>query len=185
MSGFEWLGAALAVGLLVSGQRERGARRFAQLDEDAVPRDMTWLTTLTLLSWCATLLADAPRAQRLYAHLLPYRERSVQDVLAANWGSVERYLGSLAMTQGDYPLAIEHFERALERNTTNPQALRLTRMEFAQALFACGDIARAHELLTEALHDAEAAGLAVVADFIRIQLSPRAPSDPPPHPEWS
>ena len=28
-------------------------------------------------------------------------------------------------------------------------------------------------------------GLTVVADFIRVQLSPRAPSDPPPRPEWS
>lgn len=177
--------AALAVGLLVSGQRQRGAALLRTLDEDAVPRDMTWLTTLTLLSWCATLLGDAPRAARLYAQLEPYRERTVQDVLAANWGSVERYLGSLAMTQGDLPLATAHFERALERNASNPQALRLTRMEFAQALFASGEHARARDLLTAALHDAEAAGLTVAADFIRIQLSPRAPSDPPPHPEWS
>ena len=104
---------------------------IAHLDEHALPRDMTWLTTVTLLSWSATLLGDADRARRLYALLLPYRDRSVQDVLAANWGSVERYLGSLALTAGDRPGAAAHFERALERNAGHPLALRLTRLESA------------------------------------------------------
>ena len=124
--------AALAVGLLLAGERERGAAVYAELDERAIPRDMTWLTTQTLLAWCASLLGDAERASRLYALLFPYRERCVQDVLAANWGSVERYLGSLAMTIGDQRLATEHFERALDRNRDNAQALRLTRSELTQ-----------------------------------------------------
>ena len=177
--------AALAVGLLVSGQRERGEALYGTLDEHAIPRDMTWLTTQTLLSWCATLLGDAARAGRLYALLLPYRERTVQDVLAANWGSVERYLGSLAMVRGEYTRAEEHFEAALARNAHNAQALRLTRMEYAQLLLAADQSARARALLAVALDDAQAAGLTAVADFIRVQLSPRAPSDPPPRPEWS
>ena len=178
--------AALAVGLLVSGQRERGEALYGTLDEHAIPRDMTWLTTQTLLSWCATLLGDAARAGRLYALLLPYRERTVQDVLAANWGSVERYLGSLAMVRGEYTRAEEHFEAALaaQRRTTR-QALRLTRMEYAQLLLAGDEPARARALLAAALDDAQAAGLTAVADFIRVQLSPRAPSDRPPRPEWS
>ena len=171
--------AALAVGLLVSGQRERGEALYGTLDEHAIPRDMTWLTTQTLLSWCATLLGDAARAGRLYALLLPYRERTVQDVLAANWGSVERYLGSLAMVRGEYTRAEEHFEAALARNAHNAQALRLTRMEYAQLLLATDQSARARALLAVALDDAQAAGLTAVADFIRVQLSPRAPSDSP------
>ena len=171
--------AALAVGLLVSGQRERGEALYGTLDEHAIPRDMTWLTTQTLLSWCATLLGDTARAGRLYALLLPYRERTVQDVLAANWGSVERYLGSLAMVRGEYTRAEEHFEAALARNAHNAQALRLTRMEYAQLLLATDQPARARALLAVALDDAQAAGLTAVADFIRVQLSPRAPSDSP------
>ena len=109
----------------------------------------------------------------------------MQDVLAANWGSVERYLGSLAMVRGECTRAEEHFEAALARNADNAQALRLTRMEYAQLLLATHQSARARALLAVALDDAQAAGLTAVADFIRVQLSPRAPSDPPPRPEWS
>ena len=89
------------------------------------------------------------------------------------------------MVRVEYTRAEEHFEAALARNAHNAQALRLTRMEYAQLLLAGDEPARARALLVAALDDAQAAGLTAVADFIRVQLSPRAPSDPPPRPGWS
>ncbi|MBE2319603.1 protein kinase [Solirubrobacter sp. CPCC 204708] len=156
--------AAFAVGLLVCGERERGAALYATLDEATIPRDMVWLTTISLLATAATLLADAPRAERLYALLLPHRERMVQHALAANAGSVERHLGSLAAVRGNRALAAQHFERALERNQGHAQALRLTRMEYAQR--------SGGEHLT-------------AASVTESTLSPPALSDPPPRPGWS
>ena len=100
----------------------------------------------------------------LYRTLLPYRERTVQDALAANWGSVERFLGSLAAVTGDYETACEHFELALERNAAwgMRQAVRLTRAEYAQVLLARGapgDARTPSALLRAVLDGLEAAGL--------------------------
>ena len=136
---------------------------------------MIWFTTLSLLGWACELLRDTERAPILYRTLLPYRERTVQDALAANWGSVERFLGSLAAVTGDYETACEHFEIALERNAAwgMRQAVRLTRAEYAQVLLARGapgDAERAAELLRAVLAGLEEAGLPVLADFVRMQL---------------
>ena len=135
--------AALLIGLLVTGQKERGRELYEELareDFTTLPRDMIWFTTLSLLGWACELLRDAERAPVLYRTLLPYRERTVQDALAANWGSVERFLGSLAAVTGDFETACAHFEIALERNAAwgMRQAVRLTRAEYAQVLLARG-----------------------------------------------
>jgi predicted Zn-dependent protease len=167
--------AALAVGLLITGRKERGREIYEELareDFSTLPRDMIWFTTLSLLGWACELLRDVDRAPVLYRILLPYRERTVQDALAANWGSVERFLGSLAAVTGDFATACEHFELALERNARwgMRQAVRITRAEYAQVLLAHGDADRAAELLRLVLADLEAAGLPVLADFVRVQL---------------
>jgi len=170
--------AALAIGLLVTGQKDEGRRlyeEFAREDFESLPHDMIWFTTLSLLGWACELLRDRERAPILYRILLPYRERTVQDALAANWGSVERFLGSLAAVTGDYETACEHFEIALERNAAwgMRQAVRLTRSEYAQVLLARGgpgDAERATELLQAVLSGLEEAGLPVLADFVRMQL---------------
>jgi tetratricopeptide (TPR) repeat protein len=167
--------AALLIGLLVTGHKQRGREIYEELareDFSTLPRDMIWFTTLSLLGWACELLRDVDRAPVLYRILLPYRERTVQDALAANWGSVERFLGSLAAVTGDYETACAHFEIALERNAAwgMRQAVRLTRSEYAQVLLARGDADRAAELLRAVLADLEAAGLPVLADFVRLQL---------------
>ena len=170
--------AALAIGLIVTGQKDEGRRlyeEFAREDFESLPHDMIWFTTLSLLGWACELLRDTERAPILYRTLLPYRERTVQDALAANWGSVERFLGSLAAVTGDYETACEHFEIALERNQAwgMRQAVRLTRAEYAQVLLARGepgDAERAGSLLRAVLLGLEDAGLPVLADFVRMQL---------------
>jgi hypothetical protein len=170
--------AALMIGLLVSGRKDEGRAIYEELARDdfaTLPHDMIWFTTLSLCGWACELLRDAERAPILYRTLLPYRERTVQDALAANWGSVERFLGSLAAVTGDYETACEHFEIALERNLAwgMRQAVRLTRAEYAQVLLARGapgDADHAVSLLRAVLHGLETAGLTVLADFVRVQL---------------
>ncbi|RKQ90637.1 serine/threonine protein kinase [Solirubrobacter pauli] len=179
-----WRGA-LALGLLIAGRRDEGEAAYAALADAELPRDMQWLSTMSFLTWCCTLLGDRERAGGFYAALLPYRDRSVQDVLAANWGSVERFLGALATVSGDHERALDHFELALDRNAGNAQALRLTRMDYGAALLASGDAERARPLLERALADAQAAGLTAVADALALQLSDaslRSPADHPPRP---
>ncbi|MDA0183283.1 protein kinase [Solirubrobacter phytolaccae] len=177
-----WRGA-LALGLLIAGEREEGTAVYAALADDDVPRDMQWLSTICFLTWCCVLLRDGARASGFYDALLPYRDRTVQDVLAANWGSVERFLGALSAVRGEFTRAFEHFELALARNAGNAQALRLTRMDYAQALLAAGERSRAVPLLERVLEDAHAAGLTALADAVALQLSDaslRSPAGPPP-----
>jgi tRNA A-37 threonylcarbamoyl transferase component Bud32/tetratricopeptide (TPR) repeat protein len=171
--------AALMIGLLVTGRKERGRalyEEFTREDFETLPHDMIWFTTLSLLGWACQLLRDRERAPIIYRTLLPYRERTVQDALAANWGSVERFLGSLAAVTGDYETACEHFEIALERNLAwgMRQAVRLTRTEYAQVLLARGapgDADHAISLLRAVLDGLQAAGLPVLAEFVRVQLA--------------
>jgi tetratricopeptide (TPR) repeat protein len=170
--------AALMIGLLVTGRKDEGRRLYEDLareDFTTLPHDMIWFTTLSLCAWACELLRDAERAPVLYRTLLPYRERTVQDALAANWGSVERFLGSLAAVTGDFETACEHFELALERNLAwgMRQAVRLTRAEYAQVLLARGapgDRDHAVSLLRAVLDGLEAAGLPGLAGFVQDQL---------------
>jgi tetratricopeptide (TPR) repeat protein len=90
--------------------------RVAAGDFDDLPRDMFWLVCLWLLADVVTHLRDARRAERLYALLLPYRDRCVTCLAAFCAGSLERSLGNLATVLGRWDDAAAHFEAATAVN---------------------------------------------------------------------
>ena len=108
--------------------------------------------------------------------LLPYRERIVQDALAANWGSVERFLGSLAAVTGDYETACEHFETALERNAAwgMRQAVRAAPAPSTPRCCSPAAVPATPSARPSCCGPCSAgleeAGLPVLADFVRMQL---------------
>jgi hypothetical protein len=159
---------------LLNGEREEGHAAFEELAVDdfaAIPRDMFWFTAVCVAGEACKLLGDAERARALYALLVPYRDRMVQVSQAACFGSAERFLGLLASTCGDIDTAAEHFEAALEKNVRRGvlPLIPFIRVEYAQVLLAAGVRAeRAQELLTEALREAEAAGI----DSLTARLRP-------------
>src|SRR5262249_21973223 len=99
------------VGRVATVQRELadlGARGFTDL-----PRDITWLVSMALLSETAALLGDRATAGVLYELLEPYGERCVVFGYGlACWGSVSRHLGLLATTLSRWEQATGHFETA-------------------------------------------------------------------------
>jgi tetratricopeptide (TPR) repeat protein len=80
---------------------------------EALPRDQNWMPALASLSEACHFLGDGERAERLYAMLLPHRQRLVLLGYANGcFGSAERYLGLLAAVRGRPEEAAAHLEAA-------------------------------------------------------------------------
>jgi hypothetical protein len=90
--------------------------RLAANDFADLPRDMFWLVCLWLLSEVVWRLGDVRRAERLYALLLPYRDRCVTCLAAFCAGSLERSLGLLATVLRRWDDADRHFAAAMAVN---------------------------------------------------------------------
>ena len=131
---------------------ERCARRdFAEL-----PRDGLWILHLCSLAEACALLADGPRAERLYELLLPFADRHAVSVTLQPFGPVALRLGMLATTLERWDEAERHFATALERCSDLGARAASARVlyEHAKMLVARGD----DEVRAVALLD-EAAGL--------------------------
>jgi tetratricopeptide (TPR) repeat protein len=169
--------AVLPLAHLLNGEREEGIAAFEEIAHDefaAIPRDMFWFTAVCVAGEACKLLGDADRARQLYALLVPYRDRMVQVSQAACFGSAERFLGLLASTFGDIEAAAEHFEAALAKNTARGvlPLIPFIRVEYAQVLIAAeARPERAQELLTDALREAEAAGISSLSARLRPLLT--------------
>jgi len=101
--------------------REDDARENLELvaanDFTDLPRDTTWLLTLTMLTQAVSMLGDAARAKLLYDLFAPYDSRAiVAGPAIVCHGSAARYLGLLAGTIGMKPEAARHFAEAVEMN---------------------------------------------------------------------
>jgi len=132
--------------------READARRelehLAGADFENLPRDMTWLMCMTELSELVTFLADVPRAERLYALLLPFAGRCVVGI-GVCLGSASRSLGGLATTLGQFGDATRHFEDAIEGNArlrSRPWVAH-TQHDYARMLIARGELGDRDEAL--------------------------------------
>ena len=137
---------------------------------------MFWFTAMCVLAETSALLGDRPRAQILYDTLLPYRDRNVQVVPAAFWGSCERFLGLLAAALGRWDVASDHFSAAIARNEASgcPVAAGVVRRDHAQMLLARrapGDVELAVALLGEVLATARAAEMPVLVAHLETQLA--------------
>src|SRR5262249_31129981 len=107
---------ALAFFRFVVGDREAAARELAALATEGfteLPRDGNWLPAMANLAEVAHGLDDVECAGQLYELLRPHAALNVVVATAICLGSVERYLGLLAVTLGRLDAAAEHFESAL------------------------------------------------------------------------
>jgi hypothetical protein len=177
--------------LLAEAGREAEARRLVERlthdDLRDLPRDLTWLASLSVLAEAVSLLEDRARAPLLYDLLRPYADRYV--VIGFGficWGSVARYLGLLATTLGRWEEAARHFESARvanERIGARP-ALARTLHDHAAMLRAASDPRdrdRAATLLAEAHDVASRLGMARLVTAVERQQSPGAlPKTAPP-----
>ncbi len=178
--------------------REHEARRelehLAANDFDDIPRDALWLVAMALLAELCALLADVPRARRLYELLVPYDGRNVVAMGAAYHGPVARYLGLLAMVAGQTEVALGHLETArsaAERMRARP-AIVVTALDTADALTRRNSAAafmRARALVDGVAHDAAThrmTGAIARADALRARLDgvtgPSAAAAPAPQP---
>lgn len=125
--------------VLVEGGHEDEARRVIdELDDeglDQIPRDLFWLTTMTVLAEAVARVGSVDQRARVYALLEPHRDRCVPASLAACWGSVAAVLGRLALALDRPADAVEHFERAAaaEERLGAPGALARTQRDLALA----------------------------------------------------
>jgi tetratricopeptide (TPR) repeat protein len=168
--------SVLPLAYLVGGDIPSAVAEMQRLMSTGVPRDMFWLTAMSLLSEAAALMADPQLCGFIYQSLLPFRSRNVQVTQAASFGSVERFLGLLAAALQNWDAAQEHFEAALE--TDQRRGLRtviaLEQREYAEMLIARGDEAdkpRAAELLRTTLAEAEFVGMQQLVSRIEMRLA--------------
>jgi tetratricopeptide (TPR) repeat protein len=143
-------------------------------DLSSLPRDTFWLLSIARVGTVASLLDDHSRSRHAYELLLPHANICLVLPAVGCEGSMSRPLGMLATTLGRYDDAEQHFERALEMNTSirSPLWTAHTQYEYARMLRlrrGPRDHARAHTLLATATATADELGL--------HRLSSRASAD--------
>jgi DNA-binding NarL/FixJ family response regulator len=82
----------------------------------SLPRDAYWLGAVAALAEACALLGDTKRAAELYDLARPFADHNVVPGSLPCAGSVERYLGLLAATDGRFETAGHHFDRAVAAN---------------------------------------------------------------------
>jgi class 3 adenylate cyclase len=172
--------AGLATILIESGRHDEARRVVADLAADdfaAVNQDVTLTFTLASIGEAAAVLGDFDGVVAgAYDRLLPGRWSHVILGNSAYHGSVERYLGLLAMARGDAALAIEHLDAAVaahEAMQARPWTAR-TRYDLARAHLlrdGPGDRERAVTLLNRALDTANEIGMPrLVEQALEVKL---------------
>jgi tetratricopeptide (TPR) repeat protein len=146
----------MALARAQSGDLEAAREVLDRIDIDALPRDMLWMTSMSVLAQVCALVGDEARARVLYDRLLPHRDRNVMVGIANCMGSAERYLGLLATVLGDHAAAEAHFDTALERNAAGglDHVFTMARNDYAAMLETRngpGDALRAAQLRAETL----------------------------------
>jgi hypothetical protein len=120
------------LGRVAEARRELGL--LAAADFAHVPRDGNWLPAMMNIAETASLLADGRRAASLYALLRPYAGLHVVVApMGACFGSVERYLGRLAVACGRKASAERHFARAAAADSRTGAAAFVARSEYELA----------------------------------------------------
>src|SRR5262249_29182985 len=158
---------ALAFFRFVVGEREAAARDLAALGTEGfieLPRDGNWLPAMVNLAEVAHGVDDVGCARQLYELLRPHAASAVVVAAAVCLGSVERYLGMLAVTLGRLDAAAAHFEAALAAHIRLDAPVYRARTAFAYARLLRrrgkpGDARRAAALLADARATAEALGI--------------------------
>lgn len=146
--------------------------RMVSTESVDLPLDSMWIICMAYLSEVCSYLADKDRAGLLYRNLMPYTKLNIlTGGGVAYLGSADRYLGLLAVAQGQYDLSEEHFELALEmeeRSRTRSWRAYALR-DYSRMLLqrnGVGDATKAKLMLDEALSIASLIGMAGMADSV-------------------
>jgi hypothetical protein len=159
----------------VVGERDAAARDLAALATERfteLPRDGNWLPAMANLAEVAHGVDDAERARDLYELLRPHAGSAVVVAAAVCMGSVERYLGMLAVTLGRLDAAAVHFEAALAAHVRLDAPVYRAHTAFAYARLlrrraTPGDAERAAALLADAHATAQALGMVALLREMR------------------
>ena len=99
------------------GGRTEDARfhfdHFASGDFVGVPKDVSWLASMALLSEVCAALGDQINASKLLALLEPYESRNASLDMYVCYGPVAYYLGILSITVASFESAEKRFLKAL------------------------------------------------------------------------
>ena len=146
--------------------------RRASLDraDELLPKDQSWLFTLSLAADVMRQTGETAHAKHLYERLLPFRGRMIGSMWMLIFvGSVDRPLGQLAACQGAWDAAVTHLERALAAHE-QLGALALvaqSQLDLASTLYRRGriaDLRRAEILARAAASTASTLGMGGVAE---------------------
>jgi DNA-binding winged helix-turn-helix (wHTH) protein/tetratricopeptide (TPR) repeat protein len=116
-------------------------QRIAVNRLDDLPHDFTYLYDLAVLSELCATVGDSDNASIAYDALLPFADRHVVLFMGTVClGSVERYLGQLAATMGEWERSEAHFAEALQCNQRVGARLWVahTQLDWARMLYAQG-----------------------------------------------
>ncbi|WP_285508507.1 hypothetical protein [Actinokineospora sp. NBRC 105648] len=164
--------AALAVAAAQAGDRRTAAGALATLrgrDLAELPRSSSWLVTMNGVVEAANLLGDTETAARAYELLSPFgRLPAMVSLGVACFGSTEHALGVAALTLGELDRAAEHLAAAVRANLAlrHWPAVVASRLRYAQALAARGEVVEARRERAAAAEEAAALDLPV-PDFGR------------------
>jgi tetratricopeptide (TPR) repeat protein len=156
--------------------RRAAARGFA-----SVERDNQWLGAMTSLGDACAYLRDVGHAAELRDLLLPFAGRNVVIVEGwASFGSVDRALGMLATTLGQWDDAEAHFQAALDLNARLGALPWLARTQLGYAAMLLGrrqtgDAERARDLLHSGLDAARDLGMTTLAERARARIDVMTP----------
>jgi DNA-binding SARP family transcriptional activator/tetratricopeptide (TPR) repeat protein len=166
------------IDILVELGREEDARAALDAcaaDEFRLDLDDQWLFGMSLLPEACRYLGDVKYASALYELLRPYGRHNAVAVPELCRGSVSRGLGILAGVMSNPEQAAEHFEDALEMNSTmgtRPWVAH-TEHDYARMLLAASeraDTARAAELLAAAHATCEDLGMTALGAKVAALL---------------
>lgn len=160
--------SGLACALLESGQVDKSRAMVQREIASGFSQPDDYLKVLTLQTWAriSSRLADEAAAQVLYPRLAPW-PNLIPFSGATSSGAVAGELATLATVLGHYDHAETHFTQALElhEKLQAPFFVALTKLEWGRMLLARlaeGDLERAEEMLTSALHAAQSYGFGTV-----------------------
>jgi len=162
------------------GRREEARAEFERIAADdfsSIP-GVSWTSVMANLTEICCFLGDLPRAQVLYAELLPFAAMNVVlgPVLHTCSGPIAHFLGMLAAAMGEKQKAVEHFESALkmQKKMRMPAMRARTQYEYGRMLARsdCPDDARrGANLLAAALETARSIGMTVLQEKVGALLA--------------